>query len=818
MSDRNSGFENLEDSVLLDMVLSKVPDNIRAKVTEDKSYEDALLDKIALERTLKSMDTTSGAPANVRYSVSAAQSPDDKLATLRVFYPDAIRIEDLDPESGADRYGHGNFVYRNPETNQLTLYDEFNPKFLGIPIPTGRDFIDFGPELAETAGAIGGFIGGGIGGTYAAPYTGGYVNPITGAIIGEGVGSASARELYIGIADVFGETIDTRGLGDRTLDFTQTATFNAAAGPIISKTWQGLKYVAGQPIRWMTGTGNEAARATKEAFDTVGLTNPTAGQISNNEALNMLEGSLAAMPTSTKVMHESAKRTIDEIDIFARDLAERYGGVRTMDEAGLELMDGLRASRLRYNNKVNEMYSQIDSLMPPTLSSDALHVQEFVKKYATESKTVLGKERLNSVMELAKKVLKDAEAGVLNYNNLKNFRSALRENISSATSAGARPDAQTVKLKELYGYVTKDLDALVAASPNPKANSLYRKANEFVADATSGVGGISFVDEVLNKGKVSANKALKHVLSGAKDGGSDLLRLKNELTAEEFNVISGYMLGQMGLPTAAAADVVTLGAEGVFKEGAEYIAEQGFSPRRFMTKWNQLSKEAKDVLFKGTEFEDLIPELNALVNTVESVGRAAEAMANPSGTAKTFGTIALLSTAGGTTVGAGFDFGFSALLAPYMSAKLMTNKSFVRWLTEGVEIAAYNPNSFGQHVRRLYQIYEVNPEIRDEVRAIIDGMQLETIEQIEDRNADNVPPVTTAVENEQAFREVTNPEVAGKVLPDVRLNESLGEQIASFKVPEVSPNTSLSLSPTVLPNEKDREIAMREAGIGAFPV
>lgn len=142
----------------------------------------------------------------------------------------------------------------------------------------------------------------------------------------------------------------------------------------------------------------------------------------------------------------------------------------------------------------------------------------------------------------------------------------------------------------------------------------------------------------------------------------------------------------------------------------------------------------------------------------------------------------------------------------------MTNKNFVRWLTEGLEKTAYDPESYGQHIRRLYQIYELNPEIREEVRAILEGQQFETIEPIEDRNAANVPPVTTPVKNEQAFREVSNAEVSGKLLPEVQL----ADQIVSFETPQVS-DPAMLMSPSILPNEKDREIAMRDmGGIGSL--
>jgi hypothetical protein len=808
MSDsRKNTYETLEDSALIEMALGS---NV---VDRENAYEDMLIEKLSLEKIKSGIDRTTGAPSNVRFSVGAAQSPEDKLATLQVFYPDAMRVEDLDPQNGAMEFGYGNFAFTNPETGKLTLYDEFNPKFLGVPIPTGRDFLDAGPEVAETVGAIGGMIGGGIGGAYAAPVTAGIVNPVTGAIAGEGLGSATARELYIGIADVFGETVDTRNLGERAVDFTQTATFNAAAGPILSKTWQGIKYVGGQPIRYMTGGTSPAAKETLEAFDSVGITNPTAGQITSNPTLNLIEEGLSAMPTSTKVMHQNAAQTVAEIDAFAKQLATKYGGIRTTDEAGLALMTGARAARQRYTNTIDQMYNRVNIGLNQDISSQAKHTQEFVKKYMAQAKTATGEDTLKPVMEMAAKVLADADAGVLNYNNLKNFRTYLRENLSSATAAGAKLDATGTKMKELYGYISLDLGDLVEEAGNDVSRLAFREANEYVAKMQGDVGAITYLDNVIAKGDVTANKALKYVLTGAKDGGDDLLRLKEVLKPDEYNVMSGYMLGRMGMPTPGVSQGVELGAEGVVKEGAEYIAEQGFSPKRFLTNWNSLSKEAKEALFKGTEYEDLIPELDNLVFTVDKIGLAAQQMANPSGTARVAGTIAYFTGGLGGGAGVSYDFGLGALAAPYMSARLMTNKNFVRWLTEGLEKTAYDPESYGQHIRRLYQIYELNPEIREEVRAILEGQQFETLEPIEDRNAANVPPVTTAVPNEQAFREVTNPEIAGELLPDIQL----AEQVVAFEAPQVS-DPEVIMSPTVLPDEADREIAMRQqaGGIGSL--
>ena len=71
----NDGFKSLDDETLLAMVTPEKDD--------DESYQDALIGKLAQEKILNSIDTKTGAPANVRASVSAAQKPNDKLETLK---------------------------------------------------------------------------------------------------------------------------------------------------------------------------------------------------------------------------------------------------------------------------------------------------------------------------------------------------------------------------------------------------------------------------------------------------------------------------------------------------------------------------------------------------------------------------------------------------------------------------------------------------------------------------------------------------------------------------------------------------------------
>ena len=396
----NDGFKSLDDETLLAMISSE-QDN-------EGSYQDALIEKLAQEKILNSIDTKTGAPANVRASVSAAQKPNDKLATLKNFYPDAVPVEVLDPDNGAIKYGRGNFVFTNPERGQLTLFDE-DLRLVGIPVPGLRDLVDVGPEIAETAGAIGGAIGGGIAG---AP--GGPVGVGAGVVLGEGVGSATAREAYIGILDFFGETEDTRTGMERLFDYGTTAGINAAGGPVVNKVVQGVKYVAGQPIRFVTGAMSKEAKVAKDKMASGGVTDPSAGQVTANPVLNLAEQALAGAPSSTKIMQENAAQTINQIDNFATDLAQKYGGIRTTAEAAEELVKGARRARLDYDKKVNDMYTEVNKYMPEGLVSDGKNTAQFVENYLARSKTATVKPELDPALRQSEKLLKDAKDGVLN--------------------------------------------------------------------------------------------------------------------------------------------------------------------------------------------------------------------------------------------------------------------------------------------------------------------------------------------------------------------------------------------------------------------
>ena len=836
----NSAFSDLDNDTLLSIASGQ------PEADNGPGADNDLLVRIAQQEREDSIDTQSGAPAGVRAQVGAAQSQEDRLTTLRnLGYADAVPVEIFDPENGATKFGRGNFIFTNPETGQLTLFDE-DIRLFGIPVPTLGDFADVGPEIAETVGAIGGgiagAIGGGAAGTVVAPGVGTVGLGTAGFIAGEGAGSALAREAYISVLDFFGETEDSRTGLERAGDMAFTATINAAAGPVLSKIWKGVKFVGGAPIRYAYGAMSAGAEEALERMVKTGVKNPTAGQVSGSPLINFVEAGLAMLPASTRIMKENAEQTIAQLDTATRELAEQYGGTRTTSEASYKLMDSATASRARYDDKVDAMYTAVNDLIPDSVVSDARATTEFVEKYIVAAKTATGEPQLNPALIQAQQVLKDAADGVLSYNRLKEFRTSLGKTIRSAESKGALTGPEA-KVKELYGYVTRDLDEIVTRASSGQADlfgknvnvpkqgtaiDLYNQANAFVRENMRPGGDMKFIDDVLKRGESEATGALRYAMSGAKDGAERIEKLRRQFTPEEFDVLAGYNLGKMGTPRASVAGAVEVG-EGAAKEGADYVAAQGFSPNTFLTNWGNMSKEAKDAMFAGGKYDELLPALDDLVFTVDRIGKSAAQMANPSGTAKNIAAIGFLGgIPGASLIGMdSFTFGFGGLAGQYGGAKLMTSPSYVKWLAEGVQIAAYNPNSFGQHVRRLVQIQAANPEIRDEIRAVIQGLSQETIEPIPDQASNSQRQLESgAVENEIAFRDVSNQEISDKLMPTAQEMQArmASTQPAPTDMPlfeDLEPSGGLasmgpamggfdsSMSPTIVPSASDREIAER---------
>ena len=168
----NPGFEkrphNAEDyygfqpsagpTLVSDKQVEDAPDRADLAIRLQRAQLQERVDKARL--SAGELDQSTGAPPKVRMLVDSARSPQDQLATLKKFFPDARHFVE------------GNFLFTHPETGKETLYN-----------PGGLEFGDIAGSARVGAGMVGGTLGGAAG-VPAGP---------AGVLTGVGLGTAGAE-------------------------------------------------------------------------------------------------------------------------------------------------------------------------------------------------------------------------------------------------------------------------------------------------------------------------------------------------------------------------------------------------------------------------------------------------------------------------------------------------------------------------------------------------------------------------------------------------------------------------------------------------
>lgn len=206
-------------------------------------------------------------------------------------------------------------------------------------------------------------------------------------------------------------------------------------------------------------------------------------------------------------------------------------------------------------------------------------------------------------------------------------------------------------------------------------------------------------------------KAFNLAMSGSKDSGQQLLRLRTMFKPEEWDIVSASVLDNLGRAKAG-------------QRAGEMLGEElsDFSANSFLTNWNNLSPSAKTALFGGKRYAELKQPLDDLVNVTNAL-RDADKMKNYSNTARS-----LLTGLGFATIGAGVGFAgngdvgsnavesvLTAAGSSYVAGKLLTSPKFVNWLTQSVNATNKNPNALMPQLARLAAIADADAGIRDEI-------------------------------------------------------------------------------------------------------
>ncbi|TWT11719.1 hypothetical protein [Reyranella sp. CPCC 100927] len=619
------------------------------------------------------IDKRTGAPGEVRMRVGAAPTPQDRLSTLRKTYPDA------------EPYGDDNFVFRGPG-GRPTLY---NPK--------GLDWGDLASLLPE----YGEFAGGTLGGMAATlPGVLGAV-PSFGASLatipaGIGLGAAAGRYGTELAAHYLMGTDDTRNIGQRMADTAITAGTNAIGARVGEMVGPAVRGAIGPVQSALMG---QSGRQVADDFASTGV-RQTAGALTGNRAWQLAEKGLAATPGGARVMQDVAKMQWDDIARAAGNITKDIGTATTPQKAGSVIRTGAKKAADRFKEtqdlfyKIADHYAGDKAKIVPVVTRDLADTMRSELAKAPVSR----RGALQGAIDRTQGVLYDALDTRINMETWRKIRTDLGRDVDEPLLAGST-GSQNENLKRLYGAMTDDMRA-AAATAGPDAKRALDIADRYTRFNMN--INVPLLKKITDMG--ADEQAYQWAIGEAGKGGSRLLALRKNLTPDEWKVVSATVFDRLGQAAPGARGAAELG--GVAND---------FSVSTFLTNWNKLAPEAKDALFGGRDMKgtrEAIDQLARVSNRVKDVER----MSGPTGTALSMLTGGSIALAGERAL-SGDIGGAAGILAsmtvlPYVTAKMMTNPTFVRWLA-GVETFGKGASRDAM-IGRLAAIAEANPEIRDE--------------------------------------------------------------------------------------------------------
>ena len=453
--------------------------------------------------------------------------------------------------------------------------------------------------------------------------------------------------------------------------------------------------------RGMTGAAGRsgAAADTIGAFKAIG-TDPLVSQAAPHSGfgriiergLNLIPGSSFVLSDRVIKQAESAQRYVDSIVNLMIGTGQRSTEAR----AGRAIAEGIGQFINRFKVKAGTLYDEVDQFIPKGAHVGAMNterslndilargqytpeLQEFIQspliarlKEAIDKATAIGRTITNQTL--------------LPYQTIKDLRTFIG---SKLEDVGALTDLPRGDLKKLYGALSQDL-AEAAAVAGPQAEKAFRRADRFYK------AGRTRIDDTLEP--IRKNRIDAEVFTALMNkDASRVAKLMSSLTPDQRTLVATEVFEGLGRA----------------KSGQQVAAGNVFSFETFLTNYDKLGPEMRAALFN--KMPQLRESLRNLGKVATSSREAKKFLPNPSGTAQSIlqygaaGSVgyalmaADVATAGKVTL--------LAYVGPYISAKMLTNPKFVRWLAAARNVPL--PRAPG-HLARLSVIARDDPGLVQE--------------------------------------------------------------------------------------------------------
>lgn len=454
---------------------------------------------------------------------------------------------------------------------------------------------------------------------------------------------------------------------------------------------------AGRPIKYLLRGSDKNLPAMGEGiakFQAAGA-QPSVGQATGGRVPQALESLMAKTPGGAGRMAAKATEQQAAIGQKVADTANSLAGDATPFVAGRTIEKGLQGFANRFRSQQGELYGKLDKFIPATTPVRVENTQKALSaltepiKGAEEVSKILANNKIVSINQALKSDLGGApgkEISILGadgnpiskvtvggdptktelpYEALKKLRSKVGELLSGNELIAEAPKAQ---LKRLYAALSDDLTGAAKATGNPDAIKAMDRANSYTKAGHDRIDAV--LDKVQSRGLPEEIYKAATNLSDMQAGASKIGTIMKSLTPEERDVVKSAFIRRMG--TA--------------KPGVQSAEGDVFSSQTFLTQWNQMSPQAKAVMFSGKEGNALRESLDSIAQASSRIKEGSKVFANPSGTTPAAAQMGLAGAAGAAGVAAmtGHVGPAAALITGVaganITARLMTNPKFVGWL------------------------------------------------------------------------------------------------------------------------------------------
>lgn len=604
------------------------------------------------------IDFETGAPAGVRAIVGGINNMEDRLATMRQWYPDAFELTE------------GDIYFTNPDTGLITRY---NPEGLDV-----GDVVSVAREGTQLAGAT-------LGGTFGA------VGGLPGMAAGSTLGAGGGEELYKLTSQALG-AVDTRSLPQHLGD-TAIAGASGLGGPGGAVASAGVKGGVKTAMRGGKEGRREAVKAVQDLkrFDT----HPSVAQATQKAWMDSLESGMSRFPGSAGVLRKRVKATSERVQKGIQVRADKLAGGRADPEmAGKTIKRGIEEGFIpEFKDKAGVLFGKLEQAIPADKPTPIGNYKAILEGLASP---VPGAEATSAAIQNpalrryldALTVDLGAQSlleGNMPFSAVMGVRRAIGQKLSGTDLIA---DVSRGELKAVYAALSRDIET-AAAAHSDEALKAFKRANRYYS---AGIGRVEDFLEPLAK-KVEPERIFENLWSGSKAGPTKVRTVMRSLSPAERRVVASSYMQRLGRAPASQQNQ----------------AGDVFSFETFLTRWNQMDERAKDAVFNYPEMKGTRADLDRIARAAERSRESSRAFFNPSGTAGALTGTSLIT--GGTAsglVGAAtgtqeliyFPVALAALSASsYGAARLlMTNRGFVRWLATATKV---KPNGAAAHLGRL---------------------------------------------------------------------------------------------------------------------